>query len=203
MFQRIRFQWQKTIIQSIVFILIITGGFIIFSLLKDTPHIIKLRENPIILESQPLAAKTFKLNDHYRPLNYIKRERFIDNHDKTISDPVTGLMWQQVSSNTPLDIKNARAYINSLNTSQSKGYNDWRLPTIEELMSLLEAEKQNNQLFIDPIFSNEHTMFWSSDTLAAKTPFGVRINSAWGVDYYFGYVFWGYLDNKYYIRAVR
>jgi len=70
-------------------------------------------------------------------------------------------------------------------------------------LSLLERDKGANQLYINPIFKIIKPLFWSSDTLAAKTPFGINENSAWGVDYRFGYVFWAYFKAENYVRAVR
>jgi len=200
---RTNFKRRKKFFQIII--LVIVSGIIITSKFekKDLPKKIKLRNNPITLDFQPDAAKIFKLNDLYRPLKYIKRNSYIENKDNTVSDPITGLMWQKDCSNKGLNFKNARNYVNSLNSTNNKGYNNWRLPTIDELMSLLEEEKQTNQLFINPAFDFRYTKYWSSDTLAAKTPFGERINSAWGVDFTFGYVFWAYLKTENYVRAVR
>lgn len=62
--------------------------------------------------------------------------RYVDNGDGTISDLNTGLMWQQ----TP-DLNNRMAFYDALAGAESfslAGYNDWRLPTIKELYSLID-----------------------------------------------------------------
>ncbi|MDH4184255.1 MAG: DUF1566 domain-containing protein [Nitrospinota bacterium] len=59
-----------------------------------------------------------------------------DNGDGTVSDLVTGLMWQKTyGAKTSLDA--ALAAASSQNTG---GYNDWRVPTIKELYSLMNFE---------------------------------------------------------------
>lgn len=56
-----------------------------------------------------------------------------DNGDGTVSDLVTGLMWQQ-DPGAKMTYDQAVAGASSFNLA---GYNDWRLPTIKELYSLI------------------------------------------------------------------
>lgn len=61
---------------------------------------------------------------------------YSDNGDGTVTDLVTGLMWQK----TP-DLKNKSTFDNALANARNfrlAGYNDWRLPTIKELYSLID-----------------------------------------------------------------
>jgi hypothetical protein len=57
-----------------------------------------------------------------------------DNEDGTITDLVTGLMWQKTMDEkmTPAE---AEQYANQ---SKLAGYEDWRIPTIKELFSLID-----------------------------------------------------------------
>lgn len=69
---------------------------------------------------------------------------FTDNGNGTVTDNITGLMWQQspdtdgdgdIDANDKLSYDEAVAGASSNNLG---GYSDWRLPTIKELYSLIE-----------------------------------------------------------------
>jgi hypothetical protein len=94
---------------------------------------------------------------------------FVDNGDDTVTDRVTGLMWQKDGSSEGMTWANAKAYVNKLNSDRFAGYSDWRLPTIEELASLMKSSKANGDLYIDPIFSEKQTFCWSADTFGPGT----------------------------------
>lgn len=59
---------------------------------------------------------------------------YVDNGDGTVTDLVTGLMWQQGYSGK-MSQSQAASGASSFNLA---GYNDWRLPTIKELYSLID-----------------------------------------------------------------
>jgi len=181
--------------------IIIGSMFLIKTNHKKSKSILTLRTAPITLYSQPEAPKIFKLNDSYRPLFYIKRNNYIEKND-CIIDPATALMWQKNRESKPMRFHHANTYIDELNDMQYLGFRNWRLPTVEELSSLIEPEKINN-LYIDPVFRHIKGSYWSIDTLAVKTPFGSRTNAAWGVDFRFGYIFWSYLEAENFVRGVR
>jgi hypothetical protein len=58
---------------------------------------------------------------------------YTDNKDGTITDNVTGLMWQKEMP-SKMGFEDAFAYAKS---SRLGGYDDWRMPTIKELYSLI------------------------------------------------------------------
>ena len=60
--------------------------------------------------------------------------RYQDNGDGTVSDLVTGLMWQQ-DPGEKMTYDQAVAGTSSFNLA---GYSDWRLPSIKELYSLIQ-----------------------------------------------------------------
>jgi hypothetical protein len=94
---------------------------------------------------------------------------------KLVIDHATGLMWQQSGSSNYLTYAEAEKYIRDLNNQRFGGYNDWRLPTLEEAMSLMEPKKHDD-LFLDPVFDHKQWWIWTADKSSAS--------SAWCV--YFG-----------------
>ena len=69
---------------------------------------------------------------------------FTDNGDGTITDNLTGLMWEKLSRNDSIhdvgsdyDWDEAFGKIGNLNDTAFAGYTDWRLPNQRELLSLL------------------------------------------------------------------
>ena len=60
-------------------------------------------------------------------------KNYTDNGDGTISDNVTGLMWQQVPDDEGLSYYEAVEYAADLELA---GYSDWRMPTTKELFSI-------------------------------------------------------------------
>ncbi|MCP4399375.1 MAG: DUF1566 domain-containing protein [bacterium] len=114
---------------------------------------IHLRHERIATEDQ--SALSLNLKRDGRPKRYVGNafEQRFDKQKQIILDRATGLMWQ--NANLPkkqLTYQDARAYVKTLNTKKFAGHEDWRLPTIPELISLVEEEKQENNLYLDPLF---------------------------------------------------
>lgn len=61
---------------------------------------------------------------------------YTDNGDGTVTDNVTGLMWQQ-DPGEKMTYQEAAAGADSFSLA---GYDDWRLPTIKELYSLIQFD---------------------------------------------------------------
>ena len=67
----------------------------------------------------------------------LAQERFIENGDGTVTDGVAGLMWSQTDNNGDILWKEAQSWIkNRFAKSISARYDNWRLPTVDELQSL-------------------------------------------------------------------
>jgi len=69
---------------------------------------------------------------------------YTDNNDGTVSDNVTGLMWQQspdTDGDSDIDAADKLTYdeaVAGASAQTTGGYRDWRLPTIKELYSLID-----------------------------------------------------------------
>lgn len=117
--------------------------------------------------------------------------------DKVVLDKATGLMWQKSGSSNYMTYAEAKKYIRDLNNDNKPfaGLIGWRLPTLEEAMSLMEPRKQDD-MYINPMFGQKQGWIWTADKYSAS--------SAWLVTFDDGYC--GLYDVHYYgyyVRAVR
>lgn len=106
--------------------------------------------------------------------------RFTDNDDGTVTDNLTGLMWLK-DANSAGNTKtwaDALTYCNNLDDS---GYDDWRLPNIKEMQSLINFGQLGPALPSGHPFSNVQTnYYWTSTTYSAESSF------AWIMNLYMG-----------------
>jgi hypothetical protein len=102
---------------------------------------------------------------------------WVINKDETVTDISTGLMWQRESEAEFMFWQNSIEYSENLVLSN---YNDWCLPTIKELHSIVDYTKifpNINKLFF---WGNHSERYWSSTS---------NVNSdhyAWRVIFYTG-----------------
>ncbi len=88
----------------------------------------------------PQPGEPFYGQDAQYPGNTPK---YVDNGDGTITDMVTGLMWSKspdLNGDGEINVSDKRTYSEALDGAVSfnlGGYDDWRLPTIKELYSLI------------------------------------------------------------------
>ncbi|MCP4105654.1 MAG: DUF1566 domain-containing protein [Desulfobacteraceae bacterium] len=152
----------------------------------------KLRSESKTLSEYDAEAMVKKHNFYDRGWNKSGsfKNDFKDNRDGTITDRVTGLVWEKAGSSNTMSLSYAQSYIQSLNQKKFAGYSDWRLPTLEEIASLLESG-----LFIDHLFDGKQWWCWTADKRA--------YSGAWGVDFYRRIVSWDDVNRSNYVRAVR
>ncbi len=103
--------------------------------------------------------------------------RFTDNGNGTITDNLTGLIWLKNAN-----CFGARVWANALNDANTLNSGecglsdgsvggDWRLPNVNELESLINAEQSNTATWLNGQgFSNVQAVYyWSSTTSAYYT----------------------------------
>lgn len=146
---------------------------------ESTNPLVLLRRSPIV-EGNPTtienAIKTNRFYDSSLCPNGDFRDKFkgkllekVNGSSKIIIDTVTSLMWQKSGSATLItDEEEIRRHLKDLNQSKFAGYSDWRLPTVEEAMSLMEREKNNDGLYINLAFDRTQKIIWTSDFLGAQ-----------------------------------
>ncbi len=139
---------------------------------------------------------------------YIYAEMTKDSVKKVVSDDVSKLMWQddekvKTVKKTWIDAIN---YCEStLNTENFAGYNDWRLPNINELASIIDYSKNkidmpaiNTDVFENTAIGN----YWSSTSFASDTQYAwyVHFSSHYNLGGNTGYI---KKNSLYYVRCVR
>ena len=124
--------------------------------------------------------------------------RFNDNGNGTITDNLTGLMWEKAPIATTYTWANAiTVRIAALNTAALGGYTDWRLPNVNELESLVHQGQANPASWLNTQgFTGIQDYYWSGSTCA-------RTGNAWGVTMPNGGVDDYYKPNDYYVLGVR
>lgn len=100
--------------------------------------------------------------------------------ERVVIDEASGLVWLQSGPFDKMTYHDTVAWIKQLNKTGYCGFYKWRLPTLEEALTLMESERVNRR-YIDPVFSpiqgsirtgDISTQWWS-----------------WGVSYQHGRVF--------------
>jgi hypothetical protein len=111
--------------------------------------------------------------------------RFNDNGDQTVTDTQTGLTWTKDANlpGTDLDYSGSLDFVAAMNGSHSFGYQDWRLPAIDELASLIDHNRSNPSLPAGHPFSNVAASYYWSATQVPGSDLSVM---NWEVDFYFG-----------------
>ena len=124
----------------------------------------------------------------------------LQNDVNVVLDRASGLMWQQSGSVNEISCSEAKEYVARLNSDQFAGYNDWRLPTLEEAMSLMEPTERSNGMYIDPVFDNTQRWVWTSDT--NETALAWLANFVSGNCYTYPNDYFDFTSGGY-VRAVR
>ncbi len=106
--------------------------------------------------------------------------------DKVVIDHVTGLMWHQSGSYKNMSWKRAKRWVDELNKQGYAGFSDWRLPTLEEAVSLLESTEKNGNQFIDPVFDKLQWTVWSCDSSVSDG--SLLLDWAWSVNFIHGLI---------------
>jgi len=138
-----------------------------------------------ILRSRPIkvppgqARKVFGLDELGRP-SRSRGHEFQVRPDGTVCDRTAGLVWQRSGSDYPLTWTEAGEYVDRLNRKRWADRTDWRLPTVDELLTLLLPPQIEEDYCLEPVFDREKKWLWSADRRSAL--------AAWSVSADLGYV---------------
>ncbi|MBF0353602.1 MAG: DUF1566 domain-containing protein [SAR324 cluster bacterium] len=84
---------------------------------------------------------------------------YTDNGNSTVTDNVTGLMWQKEDDGSTRTWDNAGTYCSGLSLG---GYSDWRLPTPRELQSIVSYGTYNPAINGTYFPNTQNNRYWSS-----------------------------------------
>ena len=144
------------------------------------PEIHSLRSIPTTLSYQNVIDMIQKHGFFERKRNPGGKgisHHYVSRNDEFVIDETTGLMWQRGVSGKISNREDVIEYINRLNRDNFSGFNNWRLPTLEELMSLMEPKQNKDGVYIDDLFYNQQIYIWSRDTLETAP-------RVWAVSFY-------------------
>ncbi len=132
--------------------------------------------------------------------------RFTDHGNGTVTDTQTELMWAKCAhglggvacSSGSASVHNWEEALDLANSRIAAGYDNWRLPNINELRSIVEGRCYypaiNLTVFPEtPVDS----YFWSASPRAGNA------DSAWGVNFYNGNSYGSYRGLSKHVRLVR
>ncbi len=153
--------------------------------------------------------------------------RFLDNGDGTVSNLDTGLMWekkttavgsggnpgdlhdvdnnytwcQATGNSTGFCLGNTTSWIADVNAQAFAGYNDWRVPSQDELLAIADTSAPGCGIgfgnpCIDPNFGPTVSFVYWSATEGGP-------NHAWGVNFFNGGASFQPKDVPFNVRAVR
>ena len=118
-------------------------------------------------------------------INHDYEENIIDD-DNIVIDHATGLMWHQSGSFKNISWKSAKRWVIKLNENGYAEFTDWRLPTLEEAVSLLEPSAKNGNQFIDPAFDKTQSSVWTCDSNISNS--SLSLDRAWSVNFNYSLV---------------
>ncbi len=130
--------------------------------------------------------------------------RFVDMGNGTVGDQNTGLMWKKclegqmgakcfgTATAYPWELAQQRAQ--ALNNQRFAGYTDWRLPTRQELLSIVEQQCENPSANLQIFPHTPAAGLWSGDEAGMN---------AWSLDFTRGKEYKSLKGGGKYVRLVR
>lgn len=146
--------------------------------------IVSLPVEPAFLQEEEVDALLRKWNffeSEQNPAGVFANTLINPGNDQAVIDLTTNLMWQRDGLEIN-SIRQMRKAIAEVNEKGLAGFHDWRMPTVEEAMSLMEPLQNSKGIYLHPCFSKNQPFIFVE---ARRKPGGY-----WFVDYKQGRLFW-------------
>ena len=158
-----------------------------------SPESTRIARRRVPVKIRPNAARTFfGLDALRRPKRHVAN-RFQQRGADIVHDAATGLSWEQAGTPYPVTWRQAHRYVSERNRADSASRR-WRLPTVDELSTLLSETPHGADFCIDPVFDPAQRRLWSCDRCTYI--------SAWYADAQLGFIHHQDFDAPFYVRAV-
>ena len=127
-------------------------------------------------------------------------------HESVAIDTDTGLMWQRFNLGQVFENGQATGDAQRLNFDDALkeasecehlGFKDWRVPTIKELLSIVDYERFNPAIDTNVFLGAVPDYYWSSSPVTDVS------GNGWVVDFYDGYDDWYGKHYGNFVRLVR
>jgi hypothetical protein len=145
---------------------------------------VRLRAEPCFLQEKEIAALVKRYNmfeSRLNPQGGFQSALFDSGDEKTVIDAATGIMWMRGGGDLGF-FRRQQKWQAEVNASRLAGYSDWRLPSLEEALSLLRKEKNDAGLHVHECFTADQGYIYTCDRH--------RPGGYWFVDYGRGCSFW-------------
>ena len=136
---------------------------------------------------------------------FADESRFVFSNN-TVTDRLTGLMWMRVANMGGYTWSDAFKVVSDLNRQQYATYDDWRLPTLNELDTLVKyANGVSTTFFFHPyillnklgFYEVQESCYWSSNTDKDSS------DRAYSKGMHNGKKYWWKRSDAYYVWPVR
>lgn len=155
-----------------------------------------------------VSLLSWLFSDGPEPVPVAPPPRFIDHGDGTVTDTLTGYLWQQATADADGDGEltekdtftkpDAHDYVQALRLG---GHDDWRIPTSRELFSLVDYTRENPS--IDPVFQAMSRPYWIGSTNYGDPCHGGNFVLDFGGASLAMYGYPGDVSGAVFLRAVR
>lgn len=151
-----------------------------------------LRSSPLHVTGET-AREAFEVDRLWQP-RLPPCGRLTGRDVDTLRDETSGLLWQHRASAQPVDRQTALDLVAAMNGRRFAGIDSWRLPTVNELLSLTVASALPRDSGSNVFLAPHRDWLWSCDQRSTTT--------SWYVNIALGYVGWQHNSCRFAVRAV-